>query len=384
MPGTKRRIDPGLIDQLRDEPHRFEFFQAVRLLLTQYRKQDGVPQDLDILGQVIRFRNSISLGFPPNEIEALEFEIQQEALAAFDNAESQELDTASENSKPSRSDKIGKVTLTPSFLGLTGPMGVMPRHYTHYVAEREVHHRDTATRAFLDIFTSRAVALFYQTWLKYRLHLQYEADRKNHFLPLILSLAGVGLPGLRQRLHEGEAGVADESLAYYSGALRERPQSANTLAGVVADYFQVKCRAEQFVGQWFQLPPQETSTLGGANCELGVSTLCGTRVWDRTSRVRLLIGPLRKNQFEDFLPGRTAAGSLIRLFGLILGPAHDCEVRLILDKRDLVQATLDSRGGSTRLGWNGWLGKRNASGDSHEVAYLINPIKEQQTFTGDQ
>ncbi|HCY62704.1 MAG TPA: type VI secretion system baseplate subunit TssG [Oxalobacteraceae bacterium] len=373
MPGTKRRIDPGLIDQLRDEPYRFEFFQAVRLLLAHYRKQAGDQQDLDILGQVIRFRNSVSLGFPPSEIEALEFEapLIADADTAFAAAGSVAAAGSAMPTDKQRWRQLGKVTLTPSFIGLTGPMGVMPRHYTHYVAERETYHRDTATRAFLDIFASRAVALFYQTWLKYRLHLQYESDRRNHFLPLILSLSGFGLPGLRERLHDGQQGIADESLAYYAGALRERPQSAQWLARVVADYFQVKCRVEQFVGQWIELPRQELTALGGGNCQLGVSTFCGERVWDRTTRIRLLIGPLRKAQFEDFLPGGSASASLERLFGLLLGPGHDCELRLILDRRDLVQATLDSRGRNARLGWNGWLGARSTSNDSHEVAYLI-------------
>ncbi len=200
--------------------------------------------------------------------------------------------------------------------------------------------------------------LFYQTWLKYRLHLQYESDRRNHFLPLVLSLAGFGLPGMTQRLDAGQKGIADESLAYYAGALRERPQSVQWFARVVADYFRVQCKVEQFVGQWFVLPRQELSILGGANCALGVSTFCGERVWDRTTRIRLLIGPLRKAQFDDFLPGRSAAANLERLFRLMPGTTHDCELRLILDRRDLVQARLDSRGGNTRLGWNGWLGTR--------------------------
>lgn len=377
MPGTKRRIDPGLIDQLRTEPYRFEFFQAVRLLLVHYREQGGEQQDLDILGQVIRFRNSVSLGFPPSEIEALEFEApapNDRNAPDGDNAADNPATGARQAAVGPRWRQLGKVTLTPSFMGLTGPMGVMPRHYTHYVAERETYHRDTATRAFLDIFSSRAVALFYQTWLKYRLHLQYEADRKNRFLPLILSLGGFGLPGMRQRLEGGQQGIADESLAYYAGALRERPQSAQWFARVVADYFRVKCAVEQFVGQWLQLPPEELTTLGGANCALGVSTFCGARVWDRNTRIRLVIGPLRKAQFDEFLPGKSAAANLKRLFGLMLGASHDCELRLILDRRDLVQARLDSRGGDVQLGWNGWLGARlgdAAATDSHEVTYLI-------------
>jgi len=217
MPGEKRRIDPGVIHRLRDEPYRFEFFQAVRLLLGWHRS-DSVKRDRDLLGHVIRFRSSVSLAFPPSEIEALVFETprgQEQGDAAGSHA--------------------AAVTLTPSFIGLTGPLGVMPRHYTQQVAEREIYHRDTATRAFLDIFSTRAIAVFYQTWLKCRLHLQYESDRENHFLPMLLSLAGLGLSGTTERLKGDSAHVADESLAYYASALRERPQSAQWFSRVVPD-----------------------------------------------------------------------------------------------------------------------------------------------------
>ncbi len=356
MPASKRRIDPSLIDRLRTEPHRFEFFQAVRLLLGHYRDCSNDQQDLDILGQVIQFRNSVSLGFPPSEIEALHFETPVHTAGV---------------PEPGTVNRLGKVVLTPAFIGLTGPMGVMPRHYTHYVAEREIYHRDTATRAFLDIFSSRAVALFYQTWLKYRLHLQYEADRKNRFLPLVLSLGGFGLAGTQQRLKQGKQGIADESLAYYVSAMRERPQSVQWFARVIADYFRVKCQVEQFVGQWLQLPHQETTRLGTANHALGQSTFCGGRVWDRNAKIKLIIGPLRKQQFDDFLPGKHAASNLKRFFQLMVGLTYDCEVQLILDKRDLVQAKLDSRCPSSRLGWNGWLGNQKIASDSDDVAYLI-------------
>lgn len=356
MPGAMRRIDSSLIDRLRDQPYRFEFFQAVRVLLGHYREQGQTRQDRDILGQVIRFRNSVSLSFPPSEIEALVFEQGD----GDDIAEG----------------RLPAVTLTPSFIGLTGPMGVMPRHYTHYVAEREIYHRDMATRAFLDIFSGRAVALFYQTWLKYRLHLQYESDRKNRFLPLVLSLGGLGFAGTRQRLEgadeeSGKDGIADESLAYYVGALRERPQSAQWFARIVADYFSVKCKVEQFTGMWFQLPAHELTRLGGTNCELGNSALCGDRVWDRSSKVSLTIGPLRKQQFEDFLPGKKAAQNLQRLFGIMVGATFDCEVRLVLDKRDLQPAVLGNDPSGSRLGWSGWLSSGQAGADSRDVAYLI-------------
>lgn len=39
MPGAKRRIDPGVAQQLLAEPHRFEFFQAARLLEQVFQRQ---------------------------------------------------------------------------------------------------------------------------------------------------------------------------------------------------------------------------------------------------------------------------------------------------------------------------------------------------------
>lgn len=351
MPAKKRRIDPGLIERLRSEPQRFEFFQAVRLLTMHYRRRQ-CRTDLDVLGQLIRFRSSISLAFPPSEIETLEF--QHDELPA-----------------PSQSGASGMVTLTPSFIGLTGPMGVLPRHYTQHVAERETYHRDGATRAFLDIFTNRAVTLFYKSWLRSRLHLQYEAERANRFLPQLLSLAGFGLPGLGGRNVGAAGGIADESLAYYAGALRERPRSALRFAQIASDYFQVRCRVEQFVGGWLDLPVHERTALGTANCELGKTTFCGARVWDRQSKMRLVLGPLRKRQFDTFLPDAPAARNLQRLYRLMVGVTIDCEVQLLLAGCDVAATTLGGPMGNARLGWNGWLATSPARSDAHDVRYML-------------
>ncbi len=364
MLGTKRRIDPSVMQRLRDEPYRFEFFQAVRMLLARHRAA-SVESEQDVLGQVIRFRSSVSLAFPPSEIESLTFDAAPAAPGSG----------ASDNTAGSgKALAFSGVTVTPSFIGLTGPLGVLPRHYTQHVAEREIYHRDKATRAFLDIFSTRAIALFYQTWLKYRLHLQYEANREHRFLPMVLSLAGLGLSGTRGRLSgSGEEGVADESLAYYAGAVRARPRSLQWFSRVVADYFGTGCRPEQFVGQWFVLPEHETSRLGTANCLLGETAFCGNRVWDRQSRVRLTVGPLRRQRFDQFLPGGSAAASLAKLFRLMVSSVLDCEVRLVLDPRDVPPAVLGRRN-DVRLGWTAWIGASGACPATPEVAYLIPPV----------
>ena len=62
---------------------------------------------------------------------------------------------------------------------------------------REQHLRDSSARALLDVFTNRPTALFYAAWRKYRLPLKYQLDGQDAFLPLLMSLAGLGDAALR-------------------------------------------------------------------------------------------------------------------------------------------------------------------------------------------
>ncbi|MBN3818817.1 type VI secretion system baseplate subunit TssG, partial [Paraburkholderia sp. Se-20369] len=73
MQAPDRRIDPGVVGALLDEPHRFEFFQAVRVLEGLFVRQatdaPGAWRQGDVLAQHVAFRNTLSLGFPASEIE---------------------------------------------------------------------------------------------------------------------------------------------------------------------------------------------------------------------------------------------------------------------------------------------------------------------------
>jgi type VI secretion system protein ImpH len=360
MSGTKRRIDPGVAQRLLSEPQRFQFFQAVRVLEHLFVR-NGVRQQ-DVLTRRLRFRNTLSMSFPASDIEQLRAYTEDDTqLGAANDEAALAWETLSE------------VDITPAFMGMLGSRGVLPYNYTERLGEREVTHRDHAARAFLDIFNNRAVALFYSAWKKYRLEFQYELDRSERFLPLVLSLAGMGSPALRGKLAHGKGAVFDQAIAYYGAGIGQRPLSATFLQRMLCEYFDIEIRVEQFAGAWYPIPPDQHARLGSPNAALGRTAMAGERVWQRDLRVRLWIGPLRRERFEDFLPGGDASVALVKWLTLLGGDSLEYEVQLVLHKDDVRPTGLDPDNGG-RLGWDTMISTQPANDHRADTNYLIQPL----------
>ncbi|MEO7066809.1 MAG: type VI secretion system baseplate subunit TssG [Rhodanobacter sp.] len=353
----KRRLNPGVAQRLLAEPHRFQFFQAIRILERVFVRNGVRPAD--VVTQKIHFRNSVSMGFPTSEIAELRGYTDKGTAWSTALADEQPVWGS-----------LSAVDVTPAFMGMLGGSGVLPFGYTERIAEREAFHRDHAAREFLDIFNNRAVALFYAAWKKHRLAFQYELDRKERFLPLILSLTGMGTPALRAKLGGGKGAVFDQAIAYYSAAIAQRPMSAATVQRILCEYFSAQVRVEQFVGAWYAVPENQHTRLGTPCAVLGRTALAGGRVWQRDLRLRLWIGPLRHQRFEDFLPGSEAAAALAKWLTLLLGSTLEYEVQLVLDKQD-VQPTALSADGGGRLGWDAFMCTRPAQEHRTDANYLL-------------
>ena len=358
MQAQKRRIDPGVAQQLLQEPHRFGFFQAMRVLEHMFAHvpgSGGAPLDR------VRFRNSLALVFPVSEIENIEAYSEDgtrlEKAAAIEHAVATET--------------VGRVHLTPAFTGFTGAGGVLPLHYTELLVQREIYERDRAPRAFLDIFLNRVASLHYAAWKKHQLGIQYELDWRERFLPLVLSLAGMGMRSLRDRMVDGEGDVFDQAVAHYAGGIRQHPVSALFLQRILADYFGTQVRVEQFVGGWYQVPDHARTRLGVRNAALGSTALAGYRLWQRDLRMRLWVGPLDKSRFDAFLPGGEAARSLAKWLTLLTGVCLEYEVRLTLRAEDVGGLDL-ARGG--RLGWDTYLLSDAETRPRSDTTYTIHTL----------
>lgn len=358
MASPSRRSHRDLIRELVADGPRFKFFQAVRLLgLGRADDQEGaIPPEL-------RFRSLLSLAFPPSEITRVEREVARApGLTETPPPEGEEAVS------PDQEDE--RLSMTVAFMGMTGPAGVLPTAYTELLLERRNQYRDHSAHRFLDIFTHRAVSLFYQAWRKHLFYLPYEAGGPDRFSRNILDIVGVGLRHLQQRLiHEGQ-GIPDRFLIHYAGLLSQKPISAVNIAAVVSGYFAVPARLDQYIGQWIHFPQEEQTRLGHQANSLGSSAFVGERQWDRQNKTRMELGPLSYPEFLQFMPGERGLAALRELLQFCLGLTTDCDVRLVLRKEEIPPPVI-ARDQPLRLGLNSWLDAPARSRDVDDVEFVV-------------
>lgn len=319
-----------------DEPYKFEFFQAVRLLEKMFPERTAVSRSVSPDKEVVRFRSNASLKFPPSEI----FEITES-----DNEFSDEK----------------KVEMFINFMGMFGIVGVLPIHYTELVVER-ARYGDRTLWAFLDIFTHRAVSLFFRAWEKYRFPVQYERGNDD-FTNYLFDFVGLGTSGLRGKLN-----LEDESLIPYSGLILQKPHSSNALEQILADYFGINAKIEQFFGQWLDLDNESITKLGEANSSLSSTAIIGTRIWEQQSKFRVILGALSFKEFQAFLPNGTAYKPSKSIISLMVGLELDFDVQLILKAKQVPSCILTTRAKRRpMLGWTSWLKTKPFKEDDKQV-----------------
>lgn len=348
MGAPERPSAADLTSRLRAEPYRFRFTQAVRLLALAAREA-GVELR-DDLPPGLRFTTPATLSFPPSEVmELLPRELSDadaEALA---------------------DDALG---MRVAFLGLTGPSGALPVPYTELLIERRNHYRDESAHAFFDIFSHRAIALFYAASQKYRFHAPIELGREDGFSRNLLDLAGVGLQSLRNRMVKHGYGIPDRFLMYYAGLLAQKPISANALVNLVHGFFKVPVELEQFVGSWIVLGDEDQSRIGEGACVLGQSAVSGARQFDRQTKLALRLGPLPRERFAEFLPGQAGALALSELVKFCVGHALAVDVALVLKREDIPVPKLAPDAG-LRLGYNAWLQTQPIPTDRSDTRFTL-------------
>jgi len=332
MATQNRRSATGLIDQARAQPYRFEFFQLVRLLRLHYSRAGRIDPETRPHDDPLRFRSQLSLAFPVSEVSELKFERAERTNA---------------NDQP-----LSEVQVT--FMGLVGPSGVLPRPYTELLINRHIQHRDDAAHAFMDLFSHRMVAQFYQAWQKYKFHIEHERKGSSDFERYLLNMVGFGEQARQRKFTGNDSGLRHELFSYFAGLFSQRPRNPQNLQAMLSFYFALPFTLRPFAGRWLKLETEQCTRLGRQNAQLGQSSVVGNRVWDYQSCVRIEIGPLELADYRRFQPGTVDYHKLVELVRFYLGPSLDFELAPKL-KHEAVPVARLGREGGVALGWLGWL-----------------------------
>lgn len=299
------------------------FFQAVRLLERLSGTRRPVGEFGDPADEVARFAANPSVAFPASEIQAVE----------------------------PRPDSPPRMLV--NFMGLTGPLGVLPYWYTTTIADR-VRARDRTLRDFLDMFHHRIISLFYRAWEKSHPLVVYERDRRDPLTRHLRDLVGLGVfpPPERPGLHQ-------ETLLFYTGLLLPGQRSALALEQMLEDFFDVPAEIVQFAGGWYPLDADTQCRVSDDEdvaASLGRGAVLGDEIWDHQARVRIKLGPLPRARYEEFLPGGSAYLKLRELTRFFSSDSFDFELQLVLAREQVPGCVLGSdEGGGIRLGWSTWL-----------------------------
>src|SRR5262245_44942531 len=172
MAAARGGADAPLERTLFDEPYRFDFFQAVRLLQRLDPGRAPVGRDGPPAKEVARFHVRPGLAFPASAIDRLGRPEGPESPPA----------------------------MTVNFLGLTGPSGVLPHVYTDLIQARQ-RAGDPSLGAFLDLLNHRLLSLFYRAWEKHRVAAPAGTvgEGDDRFAGHLFALLGLGLRPLRNR-----------------------------------------------------------------------------------------------------------------------------------------------------------------------------------------
>ena len=322
--GANEVLDPrpGALLGLRESPESFQFFQAVRLLQRLHPERSVVGRFEPPPSEVVRLGANPSLSFPAGEIQDL--------------VESPD----------------GRWSMTVNFLGLVGHLGVLPDHYSVLVMRR-THARDRALQDFLDIFHHRVLSLFYRALERCRFYAPYERGEQDALTGRLLDLLGIGDEVARDAL---ELEVAE--LLGYVGLLRPAARSATALQQMIEDRFGVTAAVEQFVGGWYAVTSEAQCRIDDETDaytqQLGVGALVGDAIWDPQARARIILGPLSRERFEDFLPSGVAYEQLRQLTRFFSNDEVEFQLRLIMEREEVPPLRLGVDAHSP-LGWGSWI-----------------------------
>jgi type VI secretion system protein ImpH len=319
--------DSSGLASLRDEPHRFSLFAALRLMERVYGDRPRLGESRRASEDAIRLAQPPFLTFVPTELAGLQS--PEEAVPRLEEY---------------------------SF-GLLGPNGPLPLHFTEVAYERQRQLNDPTFSDFINFLQHRLIALFYRAWAESDPATSHDRPDSDRFRLYLGAMLGLGFEA-----SAGRDAVLDRAKLSRAAQFSAQTRSAEGLQDILAGYFELPIDVHSFAPAWLDIPPHSYTRLGDGsqNAQLGIGATLGSASWQSQHQFEIVIGPLTLATFEHFLPGTAGLRELAALVRLYTNDEWSWILRLRLASREVPAMRL---GSGSRLGWTSWVGGRDSTAE---------------------
>ncbi|MCF7699896.1 type VI secretion system baseplate subunit TssG [Loktanella sp. M215] len=315
-------------------PESHHIFAALRIIEAQYPAAPRMGRSRRPREDAVRLGQEPRMAFPPSTISGFR----------------------APGGEPGR--------LTNLFFGMFGPHGPLPAHLTEYARERMINRRDPSFVAFADMLTHRLMSLMYRAWVTGQPAVDFDRGGTAAFSNHVAALAG-----LHGAAFQGRDAMPDLAKRHFSGLLGTSVKNAEGLLAILSAFLKVPVRIQELVGCWLALEPEDQWQLGrrdglGQGGGLGRTSSLGARVWSRSAKFRLIVGPVGRADYDRLLPGQPTMDRLAAIVRGYGGDTLDYDVNVVLRAADVPRASL---GQGTALGHTSWLAARRTASDAADL-----------------
>lgn len=260
--------------------------------------------------------------------------------------------------------------------GLFGPNGPLPLHITEYAYQRQQQYQDFSLAAFANIFHHRLILLFYRAWADARHCVSFDRRDNRRFDHYAACLLGLG------HLIPQRDAPGSPARYFMAGHLTRQPRNSAGLAAMLRHYFAVPIGIGENRFHWLALPGEQQLRLSRSKpVRLGQTCCLGRAIPDRQYKVQIVIGPLTRREYEQWLPParqhrlNAASGNkpaqLKSWLSHYLGMEYLWEMQLILAADHYQGCRL---GEPQPLGQRCWLGTNPGQRDRADFIYRPDPM----------